>query len=95
MESLFASLNICFDERNYLIHNLIIIYSNELRSYRNSISEVLLKIFLNSQENNCVEGSVLIKLQVLWAYNFIKQETPTQVFLCEFCEISKNTFFIE
>ena len=25
----------------------------------------------------------------------IKKETPTQVFSCEFCEISKNTFFIE
>ena len=27
--------------------------------------------------------------------NFIKKETPTQVFSCEFCEISKNTFFTE
>ena len=25
-------------------------------------------------------------------YNFIKKETLTQVFSCEFCEISKNTF---
>ena len=24
--------------------------------------------------------------------NFIKKETPTQVFSCEFCEICKNTF---
>ena len=24
--------------------------------------------------------------------NFIKKETLAQVFLCEFCEISKNTF---
>ena len=29
------------------------------------------------------------------AYNFIKEETLTQVFSCEFCEISKNTFFTE
>ena len=29
----------------------------------------------------------------LWACNFIKKETLTQVFCCEFCEISKNTFF--
>ena len=28
-------------------------------------------------------------------YNFIKKETLTQVFSCEFCEISKNTFFTE
>ena len=26
------------------------------------------------------------------ACNFIKKETLTQVFFCEFCEISKNTF---
>ena len=25
--------------------------------------------------------------------NFIKRDTPTQVFSCEFCEIFKNTFF--
>ena len=29
------------------------------------------------------------------ACNFIKKETLAQVFLCEFCEIFKNTFFTE
>ena len=29
------------------------------------------------------------------ACNFIKKETLAQEFLCEFCEISKNTFFTE
>ena len=29
------------------------------------------------------------------ACNFIKKETLAQVFSWEFCEISKNTFFIE
>ena len=29
------------------------------------------------------------------AHNFIKKETLAQLFSCEFCEISKNTFFIE
>ena len=29
------------------------------------------------------------------ACNFIKKETLTQVFSCEFCKISKNTFFTE
>ena len=29
------------------------------------------------------------------ACNFIKQETLAQVFSCEFCEISKNTFFVK
>ena len=27
--------------------------------------------------------------------NFIKKETQSQVLFCEFCEIVKNTFFIE
>ena len=34
-------------------------------------------------------GTFLIKLQ---ACNFIKKETLAQVFSCEFCEISNNTF---
>ena len=29
------------------------------------------------------------------ACNFIKKETLAQMFSCEFCEISKNTFFTE
>ena len=29
------------------------------------------------------------------ACNFVKKETLTRVFSCEFCEISKNTFFTE
>ena len=31
--------------------------------------------------------------QSLFAFNFIKKETLAQVFSCEFCEISKNSFF--
>ena len=30
-----------------------------------------------------------------FGWNFIKKETPAQVFSCEFCEISKNIFFKE
>ena len=37
----------------------------------------------NPQKNTCAESL------------FIKEETPAQVFSCEFCEISKNTFFTE
>ena len=29
------------------------------------------------------------------AYSFIKKETLAQVFSCEFCKISQNTFFTE
>ena len=40
------------------------------------------------------EVSFLIKLHTS-ACNFINKETLAQVFSCEFCEISKNTFFTE
>ena len=41
------------------------------------------EISLNSQENTCARVSI----------NFIKKETLSQVFSCEFCEVFKNTFF--
>ena len=47
---------------------------------------MFLKISQNSQENTCARISVLIKS------NFVKIEILAQVFPCEFCEISKNTF---
>ena len=58
---------------------------------RCSVEKVFLEISQNSQENTCARVSFLIKLQA-WASNFIKKETLAQVFSCEFCEISKNTF---
>ena len=48
--------------------------------------KVFLEISQNSQENTCSRVSGL-------ACSFIKKETLAQVFSCEFCEISKNTFF--
>ena len=42
--------------------------------------KVSLEISQNSQPETC---------------NFIKKETLAQVFSCEFCKISKNTFFTE
>ena len=63
---------------------------------RCSIKKVFLEISKNSQENACARVSILIKLQALAsACNFIKIETLAQVFSCEFCKISKNTFFTE
>ena len=35
------------------------------------------------------------RLQRLKSCNFIKNETLVQVFSCEFCEIFKNTYFVE
>ena len=52
---------------------------------------VFLEILQNSQQNTCARVSFLIKLQAE-AYNFIKKETPAQLFSCEFCRISGNTF---
>ena len=57
--------------------------------HRCCIKKVFLEISHNSQENTCARVSFLIKL----ACNFIKKDSLTQVFSCEFCEISKNTFF--
>ena len=45
---------------------------------RSSVKQVFLEISLNSQEKVCARASFLINLQV---------------FSCEFCEISKDTFF--
>ena len=46
--------------------------------------KLFIEISQNSQENTCTRVSFLIKLQA-WGL--------AQVFCCEFCEISKNTFF--
>ena len=54
------------------------------------VKKVFLQISQNSQERTCARVSFLIKLQ---ACNFIKRETLAQMFFCEFCEISKNSFF--
>ena len=58
---------------------------------RCSAKKMFLKILQNPQKNTCAGVSILINLQAE-ACNFIKKETLTQVFSCEFCEISKNTF---
>ena len=48
---------------------------------------MFLEVPQNSQENTCARVSFLC--------NFIKKETLAQVFSCERCEISKNTFSYE
>ena len=49
---------------------------------KKACEEILSKPFFNGQKQP-------------EACNFIKKETLAQVFFCEFCEISKNTFFTE
>ena len=56
---------------------------------RCSVKKVFLEILQNSQESTSVRDSFLIKLQAF------KKESLMQVLSCEFCRISKNTFFTE
>ena len=56
--------------------------------------KVLLEISENSQENTCASASFLMKLQAP-VCNFIKKRDSGTLSSCEFCEISKNTFFTE
>ena len=58
----------------------------EAVSQRCSVKKVLLEISQNLQENTCA------RVSEAEACNFSKKETLAQVFSCEFCEISKNTF---
>ena len=64
---------------------------SEAVAQRCSVKKVLLEISQNSQENTYARVSFLIKLHAS-ACNFIKKETLAQLFSCEFCDISKNTF---
>ena len=60
--------------------------------------KVFLEISQNSQEITCARDSSLIKVTSCYrpeACNVIKKETLAQVFFCEFCKISQNTFFSE
>ena len=61
----------------------------EAVAWRCSVKKVFLEISQNSQENTSARVSEASSC------NFIKKETKTQVFSCEFCEISKNIFFTE
>ena len=58
---------------------------------RCSVKKLFLEISQNSQKNTCARVLFLIKSQTE-ACNFIKKETLTKVFSCEFREISKITF---
>ena len=75
---------------NYCFVFLWFLFS-EAVAQRCSVKKLFLEISRNSQENTSARVSFLIKLLKKRLY-FIKKETLTQVFSCEFCEISKNTF---
>ena len=55
-------------------------------------------LFFNKVAGLRPQPAVSASVSTSWylkACNFIKKETLEQMFSCEFCEISKNTFFIE
>ena len=60
------------------LHVRSIYVLSEAVDWRCSVKKMFLEISKNSRENNCVRVSFLIK-------------TLTQLFSCEFCEVSKNT----
>ena len=74
-------------EKIAIISPPVKIQYSEAAVRRCSVKKVFLEILQNSQENNCVRDSFLIKLQA-------KTISETDVSR-EFCEISKNTFFTE
>ena len=73
-----------------------VLYLSVLKQRREGVAQrcsvnKVLTVLQNSQESICARVSFSIKLQAK-ANNFIKKETLTQMFSCEFCEILKNIF---
>ena len=50
---------------------------------------------LSCEYPNFLITSILKNICEHLLLNFILKETPTQVFSCEFCELFKNTYFVE
>ena len=63
----------------------------EAVAQRSSIEKVFLGILQNSQKSTGARVS-FAKVAGLETSIFLKKETVAQVFFCEFCKISKNTF---
>ena len=87
----------CLFNRFRLDSKISILFLNVLKVNRSShlrcsIKNVFLKGFANSQKTTCV-GVFLNKVADL-ACNFIKKETPTQVFYCEFRKNFKSIFYV-
>ena len=72
----------------YIFHYFSLYSCREAATKGVLCKKVFSEISQNSQENTCARVSFLINF-------FIRKETLAQVFSCEFCEISKNTFFTE
>ena len=57
--------------------------------------KMLLKNFAKFAEKQLCWSLFLNKVTVRRPANLLKKETPAQVFPYEFCEIFKNTYFVE
>ena len=73
------------------------IFKSRSSYHRRSIQNGVLGNFIKSTWKHLFQSLFFNKVADLWpeVCNFIKKETLAQVFSCEFCEISKNTFFTE
>ena len=80
----------------YSSHRRCSLRKDALRNFAKFTGKHLCQsLFLNKGAGRGLHWvSFLIKLQAE-SCNFIEKETLAQVFSCEFCEISKNTFFTE
>ena len=94
--------------RNFLLRIILSLNTTEIfRNIANEVYKIASEIFQSKEINHynlrhpslfivppvyCTSSLLYCRSQ---ACNFIKKETPVQVFSCEFCEISKNTFFTE
>ena len=73
---------------SHRIQPIVFGVETEAVAQRCSIKKLFLEISENSRENTFARVSFLIEL----IFNFFKKEFLTQVFSCELCESSKNTF---
>ena len=71
------------EKKIWKIHKHSLAYIEAVAQTR-SVKKVFSEISQNSRENTCARVSFLIK-----------KESLAQAFSCEFCEIPKNTFFLQ
>ena len=62
---------------------------------RSSVKKGALRNFAKLTGKDLCQNLFFNKVAGLWPVTLLKKETLAQAFLCEFCEISKNTFSTE
>ena len=81
--------------------NLQVLATKIITNVKNNLTIEIMKNILqmqNCSNNLTSEANYFVSQTVKITYhrlNSIKKETLAQVFSCEFCEISKKTFFTE